>query len=127
MSQLDSADAISGPTLASSSKSPRPKLATDVERYQILPQSNLPSKHFSPGFSTPNLRLAAGQERKLRRSHSATSIQLPAPSPLSPLRLPSLKNSDQEGVSWSIALKESLGLSQFPASAGERTGERFVA
>jgi hypothetical protein len=50
----------------------------------------------------------------LRRSHSATSIRLPEYSPLSPLRLPSLKSNDPDGIPWSVSLNESLRLSHFP-------------
>ena len=67
-------------------------------------------------FSSPNLQIDIPklEDRKLRRSHSAASIGLPEHSPLSPLRLPSLKTHDQDGVPWSVALKESLRLSEFP-------------
>ncbi|OAG07545.1 uncharacterized protein CC84DRAFT_1243122 [Paraphaeosphaeria sporulosa] len=67
-------------------------------------------------FSSPNLQAetSKAQERKLRRSHSATSIRLPEHSPLSPLRLPSLKSHDPDGIPWSVALNESLRLSYLP-------------
>lgn len=54
------------------------------------------------------------RDRTLRRSHSATSMGLPKPLPLSPLRLPSLGNSDRDGIPWSEVMSESLRLSQFP-------------
>lgn len=76
------------------------------------------STRFSQVFSTPNLRLdiSGDRSRRLRRSHSATSIALPIPSPISPLRLPSLKTHDQDGLPWSEIIHESLRLSQFPVS-----------
>ncbi|KAH7084629.1 hypothetical protein BKA63DRAFT_402272 [Paraphoma chrysanthemicola] len=71
---------------------------------------------FTQVFSTPNLRAegVVERDRKLRRSHSATSMGLPKPSPISPLRLPSLTNHDQDGVPWSAVMSKSLRLSQFP-------------
>jgi hypothetical protein len=39
---------------------------------------------------------------------------LPKPSPLSPLRLPSLTSRDKDGKPWSEVMSESLRLSQFP-------------
>jgi hypothetical protein len=90
---------------------------SDVQPYQIKqPQAASLSARFSQVFSTPNLQLETSkvQERKLRRSHSATSIGLPQPSPLSPLRLPSLDADDGQSVSWSAALNESLRLPHFP-------------
>ncbi|KAL6706093.1 hypothetical protein ACN47E_006009 [Coniothyrium glycines] len=67
-------------------------------------------------FSTPNLRLdtCGHRDAQLRRSHSATSMGLPKPSPISPLRLPSLSTYDSNGLAWSEVLNESLRLSQFP-------------
>lgn len=50
----------------------------------------------------------------MRRSHSATSIRLSDNFLLSPLRLPNLAANDQDGKSWSVALNESLRLSQEP-------------
>lgn len=67
------------------------------------------------------------QERKLRRSYSATSIRLPEHSPLSPLRLPSLKTHDQDGIPWSVALNESLKLSQFHVPLRTLTPKRSQA
>ncbi|KAF2848028.1 hypothetical protein T440DRAFT_557041 [Plenodomus tracheiphilus IPT5] len=86
------------------------------------------SKRFSQVFSTPNLRADAPGERdrKLRRSHSATSMGLPKPSPISPLRLPSLSTCDVDGIPWSEAMHKSLRLSQFPVlprHASPRPGE----
>ncbi|KAF7672465.1 hypothetical protein GT037_009496 [Alternaria burnsii] len=67
-------------------------------------------------FSTPDLRSSTSGERnrKVRRSHSATSMGLPKPSPISPLRLPSLTNHDSFGMPWSEVMHKSLRLSQFP-------------
>jgi hypothetical protein len=39
---------------------------------------------------------------------------LPKPSPISPLRLPSLTSHDKDGIPWSEVMSESLRLSQFP-------------
>jgi hypothetical protein len=39
---------------------------------------------------------------------------LPKPSPISPLRLPSLTSHDKNGIPWSEVMSESLRLSQFP-------------
>ncbi|EAT87189.2 hypothetical protein SNOG_04798 [Parastagonospora nodorum SN15] len=71
---------------------------------------------FAQVFSTPNLRIDEPNERSraLRRSHSATSMGLPKPSPLSPMRLPSLTTYDKDGVPWAEVMSESLRLSQFP-------------
>ncbi|KAF2872770.1 hypothetical protein BDV95DRAFT_606345 [Massariosphaeria phaeospora] len=76
-------------------------------------------------FSTPDLRLNTPKEkdRKLRRSHSATSIILPAPSPLTPMRLPSLLTNDREGKPWSVVMSESLRLSQFPVPPRRSSSE----
>ncbi|KAH6639340.1 hypothetical protein C7974DRAFT_129392 [Boeremia exigua] len=70
-------------------------------------------------FSTPNLRVdvSGGRNCAFRRSQSATSIGLPQVlplSPLSPLRLPSLTDHDQNGIPWAETINESLRLSQFP-------------
>ncbi|KAF2127456.1 hypothetical protein P153DRAFT_67951 [Dothidotthia symphoricarpi CBS 119687] len=93
------------------------ELGHELQPYQILkpPAASLSSR-FSHVLSTPNLRVPAlnDQERSLRRSHSATSRALPAHSPLSPLRLPSLGTHDKDGVPWSEAMHKSLRLSQFP-------------
>lgn len=113
---LDFAYISSKATPGSSSKGRNSSdLGRDVQPYQIRHPQTL-SARFSQVFSTPNLHADRSKpaERRLRRSHSATSIDLPALSPLSPLRLPSLKTHDQEGVPWSVALSESLRLSQFP-------------
>ncbi|KAF1922005.1 hypothetical protein BDU57DRAFT_526718 [Ampelomyces quisqualis] len=88
-----------------------------VQPYQIQkPQLPSLSARLAQVFSTPNLRVDEANEhdRKLRRSHSATSMGLPKPSPISPLRLPSLTDHDQNGVPWSEIMSESLRLSQFP-------------
>lgn len=90
----------------------------DLHPYDISkpPAASLVNK-FSQVLSTPNLRcdVSGGRGRKLRRSHSAESIGLPKPSPISPLRLPSLTNNDSNGIPWSEAMHESLRLSRFPA------------
>jgi hypothetical protein len=39
---------------------------------------------------------------------------LPKPSPISPLRLPSLTSHDKDGILWSEVMSESLRLTQFP-------------
>ncbi|KAL5443347.1 hypothetical protein PMIN06_008727 [Paraphaeosphaeria minitans] len=91
--------------------------ARDIHPYHIKPAQPVSfSTRLGQVFSSPNLQadISAAQERKLRRSHSATSIRLPEHSPLSPLRLPSLKSHDPDGIAWSVALNESLRLSQFP-------------
>jgi hypothetical protein len=94
-----------------------PELERDVQPYQIQ-KSQLPSlsARFTQVFSTPNLRAEGPSERdpQLRRSHSATSMGLPKPSPISPLRLPSLTSHDKNGIPWSEFMSESLRLSQFP-------------
>jgi hypothetical protein len=89
----------------------------DVQPYNIKQtQPASLSARFTQVFSTPNFQLETSrvQERKLRRSHSATSVGLPQPSPLSPLRLPSFDANENEGVPWGVALNESLRLSRFP-------------
>ncbi|KAH7094275.1 hypothetical protein FB567DRAFT_552 [Paraphoma chrysanthemicola] len=89
----------------------------NVEPYQIeKPPAMSLSARFTQVFSTPNLRAdgVAERDRRLRRSHSATSMGLPKPSPISPLRLPSLKDHDQDGIPWSEVMSKSLRLSQFP-------------
>ncbi|KAF2833429.1 hypothetical protein CC86DRAFT_400052 [Ophiobolus disseminans] len=94
------------------------ELKRDVQPYQIQqPQTFSLSSRFAQVFSTPNLRIEdpSERDRALRRSHSATSIGLPTPLPLSPMRLPSLGTSDQDGVPWSEVMSESLRLSKFPS------------
>jgi hypothetical protein len=96
------------------------ELRRDIQPYQVeKPQLQSLSTRLAQVFSTPNLRADESSERnrKLRRSHSATSMGLPKPSPLSPLRLPSLNDltsHDQDGIPWSEIMSESLRLSQFP-------------
>lgn len=88
-----------------------------VQPYQIQSAQALDlSTRLTQVFSTPNLRAddPSERDRTLRRSHSAASMGLPKPSPLSPLRLPSLTSHDQNGVPWSDFMSESLRLSQFP-------------
>jgi hypothetical protein len=119
----------SKPTPGSSSKSRNSQPALQVEPYQIGRPAKPLSTPLSKVFSTPDLQINAskGQDRKLRRSHSVTSIELPAPSPLSPLRLPSLKGSEIEGVAWSKALNESLRLSHNPVPPGRISTDRSKA
>ncbi|KAL1797169.1 hypothetical protein ACET3X_003775 [Alternaria dauci] len=83
-----------------------------LEDPQALPLSG----RVTQVFSTPDLRSSTSGERdrRLRRSHSATSMGLPKPSPISPLRLPSLGNHDSFGTPWSEVMHKSLRLSQFP-------------
>jgi hypothetical protein len=93
------------------------ELKRDVQPYQIQkPQALSLSSRFAQVFSTPNLRSGepGEQSRTLRRSHSAASMGLPKPSPLSPLRLPSLSTYDKDGVPWAEVMSESLCLSHFP-------------
>jgi hypothetical protein len=93
------------------------ELKRDLHPYSInKPQAVSLSHRFSHVFSTPNLRsdTSGERDRKLRRSHSATSMGLPKPSPLSPLRLPDLTDHDSTGLPWSEVMNESLRLSQFP-------------
>jgi hypothetical protein len=115
---FDWTHSCSKPTPGSSSKSRHDIGPThDVQPYQIKhSQSTSLGARFNSVFSTPNLQVETSklQERKLRRSHSATSLGLPQPSPLSPLRLPSLDSNEDSGVPWSVALNESLRLSHFP-------------
>ncbi|KAH9881191.1 hypothetical protein J1614_001686 [Plenodomus biglobosus] len=109
----------SKPTPASSTKGHSSTEANrNLQPYDVQkPNPASFSNRFSQVFSTPNLRTDAPRERdcKLRRSHSATSMGLPKPSPISPLRLPSLSTYDADGVPWSEAMHKSLRLSQFPA------------
>lgn len=119
----------SKPTPSSSTKG-----RISAESNCILPpyvQKPIPmsfSNRVSQVLSTPNFRSDAPREKdhRLRRSHSATSMGLPKPSPISPLRLPSLSTYDADGVPWSEAMHKSLRLSQFPAPphlAHSRPGE----
>ena len=88
-----------------------------MQPYRIrITQSVSLSTRIGQVFSSPNLQVVASKAkgRQIRRSHSATSVGLPEHSPLSPLQLPSLKTYDQDGIPWSVALNESLRLSQFP-------------
>ncbi|KAF1940618.1 hypothetical protein EJ02DRAFT_513030 [Clathrospora elynae] len=94
------------------------ELKRNLQPYHIQkPQSVSLSNRLNQVFSTPNLRPDTSGERdcSLRRSHSAKSMGLPKPSPISPLRLPSLTSHDLTGVPWSEVMNESLRLSQFPA------------
>ncbi|PVI07885.1 hypothetical protein DM02DRAFT_666355 [Periconia macrospinosa] len=110
------------PTPESSSKSRHSQPVPQLEPYQIKRQSKSLSTPLPKIFSSPDLQITPSntRERKQRRSHSATSVELPAPSPLSPLRLPSLRGTDIEGIAWSAALNESLRLSQIPVSSEGR-------
>lgn len=109
----------SKPTPASSTKGhSNTEINRSLQPYDVqMPNPASFSNRFSQVFSTPNLRTDAPRERdhKLRRSHSATSMGLPKPSPISPIRLPSLSTYDADGVPWSEAMHKSLRLSQFPA------------
>ncbi|KAF1833329.1 hypothetical protein BDW02DRAFT_383056 [Decorospora gaudefroyi] len=94
------------------------ELKRHLHSYSIHKPQAVPLSHrLSQVFSTPNLRSDASGERDrtLRRSYSATSMGLPKPSPISPLRLPDLIAHDLAGVPWSEIMHESLRLSQFPA------------
>ncbi|KAL5371119.1 hypothetical protein DPSP01_014477 [Paraphaeosphaeria sporulosa] len=108
----------SKPTPGSSSKSfQSSSRIRDMQLYQIGPTHSVSfTARLGQVFSSPSLQAetSKAQERKLRRSHSATSIRLPEHSPLSPLRLPSLKSHDPDGIPWSVALNESLRLSYLP-------------
>ncbi|RAR12516.1 hypothetical protein DDE82_000227 [Stemphylium lycopersici] len=93
------------------------ELKRHLRPYDISkPQPVSLSHRLSQVFSSPNLQLdtCSERDRRLRRSHSATSMGLPKPSPISPLRLPSLSANDSSGVPWSEAMHESLRLSHFP-------------
>ncbi|CAN9465475.1 unnamed protein product [Alternaria alternata] len=73
------------------------ELKRDLYPYSVdKPQAASVSNRFTQVFSTPDLRSSTSGERnrKVRRSHSVTSMGLPKPSPISPLRLPSLTNHD---------------------------------
>ncbi|ORX94665.1 hypothetical protein BCR34DRAFT_219845 [Clohesyomyces aquaticus] len=73
--------------------------------------------------SSPNLRShnVNERDRNLRRSHSATSIDIPIPSSESVVRLPSLL--PQDTVPWSVSMTESLRLSHFPAPPTTKPAE----
>ncbi|KAI4629042.1 uncharacterized protein J4E87_003302 [Alternaria ethzedia] len=93
------------------------ELNDDLPPYSIdKPHAGPFSHRFSQVFSTPNLRsdTPGGKDNRVRRSHSATSMGLPKPSPLSPLRLPSLTDHDSAGIPWAEVMHKSLRLSQFP-------------
>ncbi|CAN9309684.1 unnamed protein product [Alternaria sp. RS040] len=80
------------------------ELKRDLYPYSVeKPQAASVSNRVTQVFSTPDLRSSTSGERnrKVRRSHSATSMGLPKPSPISPLRLPSLTNHDSFGMPWS--------------------------
>ncbi|KAF1926088.1 uncharacterized protein M421DRAFT_102707 [Didymella exigua CBS 183.55] len=92
----------------------------DLQPYQIQ-KSHAVSLATRIGhvFSTPNLRndVSGRRDGAFRRSQSAASMGLPQVSPLSPLsplRLPSLTDHDQNGVPWAEVINESLRLSHFP-------------
>lgn len=92
----------------------------DLQPYQIQnSQAVSLAARVGHVFSTPNLRIdvSGGRHCAFRRSQSATSVGLPQASPLpplSPLRLPSLTDHDQNSVPWAEAIEESLRLSDFP-------------
>ncbi|KAJ4357791.1 uncharacterized protein N0V89_002367 [Didymosphaeria variabile] len=107
----------SKPTPGSSPKSRQSSdRARDLQPYHIKPTHSVSlTTRLGQVFSSPNLQAdtSKAQERRMRRSHSATSIRLPEYSP-SPLRLPSLRTHDPDGIPWSVALNESLRLSHSP-------------
>ncbi|KAF1975978.1 hypothetical protein BU23DRAFT_631281 [Bimuria novae-zelandiae CBS 107.79] len=80
-------------------------------------------------FSSPNLQIGTSKARQQnpRRSYSATSNRLSEYPRLSSLRLPSLKTHDQDGIPWSVALNESLRLSQSPVPPGTLTSKQSQA
>ncbi|KAF2809427.1 uncharacterized protein BDZ99DRAFT_531730 [Mytilinidion resinicola] len=92
--------------------------------YQIskytLP-SSLPTFPSVPQLpSSPSLRVKwMLKARQLRRSQSASSIEmlLPKLKPLEPIRLPSI--SSLEATPWSLSMAESLQLSEFPSPPAE--------
>ncbi|KAF2183331.1 hypothetical protein K469DRAFT_728094 [Zopfia rhizophila CBS 207.26] len=91
-------------------------LGTDIYHIANLRAAATPSPaRFSPFASSSNLQLDNPKynDRKLRRSHSATSVEIPAAPSLSPIRLPSI-SSDDGVIPWSIPIAQSLRLSQFP-------------
>ncbi|KAI8934040.1 hypothetical protein NX059_008808 [Plenodomus lindquistii] len=105
------------PTSSSSKEGSTSEIKRNLHPYTVQKPGPVSfSNRFNQVFSTPNLRAATPGEkdRRLRRSHSATSMGLPKPSPISPLRLPSLSSHDADGVPWSEAMHRSLHLSQFP-------------
>ncbi|CAI6338322.1 unnamed protein product [Periconia digitata] len=110
----------SKPTPGSSSRSRHMQPAAQLQPYHIRPQAKSLSSSFGKILSSPDLQSDSdqGHERKLRRSQSAASVNLPAPRPLSSPRLPSLRGSEIEGMAWSTALNESLRLSQLPLPPG---------
>jgi len=108
-------------TLCSKRSSTKGRSSAELQRNPkpyLVPKQQSASfaSRFSHVFSSPNLRIDAPGEKdcKLRRSHSATSMGLPKPSPISPLRLPSLSTYDTDGIAWSEAMHKSLRLLHFP-------------
>ncbi|KAF1995049.1 hypothetical protein P154DRAFT_566924 [Amniculicola lignicola CBS 123094] len=86
----------------------------DIEASRSAVRTPLFSR-FSQITSTPNLLFETNKakERKVRRSHSATSIELPVPSPIPPMRLPSISADEGDDVPWATDMVQSLRLSQF--------------
>ncbi|KAF2653171.1 hypothetical protein K491DRAFT_718299 [Lophiostoma macrostomum CBS 122681] len=89
------------------------------EPYQLKPSEmagKTPASSRFTQFSTPNFRfkIPGSKDRKLRRSLSATSAQMPPPPSASPMRLPTLSTDDADAIDWSISIHESLRLSRFP-------------
>ncbi|OCL11825.1 hypothetical protein AOQ84DRAFT_422197 [Glonium stellatum] len=79
---------------------------------------NTPGRPRMPQYSSsPNLRdKNKAKARRLRRSHSATSIEVPTTPTLQPIRLPSISSVD--ATPWSLSIVESLRLSAFPLPPG---------
>lgn len=93
------------------------ELKCTVDPYQIpKPLAISFSTKLAQVFSTPNLRAkeSGEKDRKLRHSHSASSMEVPKLSTIAPLRLHSLTNNENEETPWSEVIHESLRLSQFP-------------
>ena len=67
--------------------------------------------------SSPNLRSKSKTKvRRLRRSHSAASIEAPTTPVLQPIRLPSISLVD--ATPWPLSMVENLRLSAFPLPLG---------
>lgn len=121
----------SKPSPSSSTKSRTDAGCHDIELqpYQIQkPPTVSLATRVGHVFSSPNLRLdvSDAKGRPFRRSQSFTSMGIPQVSPLSPLspfRLPSLTDHDQNGVPWAEAINESLRLSQFPSPPGRERSQ----
>ena len=74
--------------------------------------------------SSPNLRSEGETKvRRLRRSHSAASIEAPTTLVLHPIRLPSVSLAD--AAPWSLSMVESLRLSAFPLPPGHPVAQEI--